>query len=81
MSDVQSLITVRPAPNRRVVSPCGAAVPTVGFRVDPRDPWWARALRNGDVVELEANTQAVEADQAVPAPNKATPPSHTEEKK
>lgn len=52
MSDDKTLLTVRAAEGRRVVTPAGAAVPASGFRVDPCDPWWARALTSGDVVEL-----------------------------
>ncbi|WP_282803053.1 DUF2635 domain-containing protein [Bombella apis] len=57
-----TLLTVRAADGRRVVTPAGAAVPAGGFRVDPRDPWWARALASGDVVELaEADLAAMKA--------------------
>lgn len=45
-----------------MVTPAGAAVPAGGFRVDPCDPWWARALASGDVVELaEAEIAALKA--------------------
>ena len=47
MSEKNDLLIVRAAAGRRVVTPAGAAVPAGGFRVDPRDPWWARALASG----------------------------------
>ena len=59
---MSELKTVKVAGGRRVVTPTGATVPAGGFQVDPRDPWWARALASGDVVELtEAELAALKA--------------------
>lgn len=71
MSDLK---TVKAAMGRRVVTPAGDAVPAAGFRVDPRDPWWARALASGDVVEL---SEADKADAEQKKPNPVTAPSNT----
>lgn len=54
MSEANALLTVRPATGRTVVTPQGERVPTSGFQIDLRDPWWARALTSGDIVELNA---------------------------
>lgn len=73
-----TLLTVRAADGRRVVTPAGAAVPAGGFRVDPRDPWWARALASGDVVELsEADLAELKAasEQKKAAPAQTAPAS------
>ncbi len=70
-----TLLTVRAAAGRRMVTPAGATVPAGGFRVDPRDPWWARALASGDVVELS------EADLAEMKAAPASAATSTGEKK
>ena len=77
MSDKDTLLIVRAAEDRRVVTPAGAAVPAGGFRVDPRDPWWARALASGDVVELrEADVAALKVDKkAETSPAQTAPAS------
>lgn len=83
MSDKDTLLTVRAAADRRVVTPAGAAVPAGGFRVDPRDPWWARALASGDVVELSETDVAAlkvaaekaDAEQKKVAPAQTAPAS------
>lgn len=85
MSEKDMLLTVRAADGRRVVTPAGAAVPAGGFRVDPRDPWWARALASGDVVELgDAELAAMKAasEQKKVSPAQTAPASgSTGEKK
>ncbi|GBQ08935.1 DUF2635 domain-containing protein [Saccharibacter floricola] len=58
MHEKHVLLTVRTAEGRRIVTPTGSAVPTAGFQVDPRDPWWARALASGDIVEMNADERA-----------------------
>lgn len=76
MSDDKTLLTVRAAAGRRVVTPAGAAVPAGGFRVDPRDPWWARALASGDVVELsEADLAAMKVGKKAEARPAQTAPA------
>ncbi|MBF0858799.1 DUF2635 domain-containing protein [Gluconobacter sp. LMG 31484] len=54
-------ILVAPAQGRRVVTPSGQLVPEK-FKVNPADPYWARALRDGDIVSVDqAVTPAVPA--------------------
>nr|WP_240810618.1 hypothetical protein [Formicincola oecophyllae] len=48
---------VRPAPGRRVLAPDGSAVPPT-FKVNGADPYWARALRCGDLLEADAPAAA-----------------------
>ncbi|MXV35839.1 MULTISPECIES: DUF2635 domain-containing protein [unclassified Saccharibacter] len=69
-------VNVRPAAGRRVMSPRGADVPAKGFAINPRDPWWARALRSGDIVPISNSEPPSDATQAAPIL-----PSKTEEKK
>lgn len=51
-------ILVAPAQGRRVVTPSGQLVPEK-FKVNPADPYWARALRDKDIVPLDQPDQAV----------------------
>ena len=73
-------ILVAPAKGRRVVTPQGVCVPEK-FRINPRDPYWARALRDGDIVEVDASDAKASAI-AAPAPSaSAVAASATTEKK
>lgn len=47
-------IFVQAAPGRRVLDALGHPVPTGPFPVNQADPWWAAALRAGDVTEATA---------------------------
>ncbi|MBR0559499.1 hypothetical protein [Neokomagataea anthophila] len=50
--------TVSAAAGRRVVAPDGTPVPEK-FQVNPADPYWARMLREGDLVSEDTSvTQA-----------------------
>nr|WP_294915542.1 hypothetical protein [uncultured Neokomagataea sp.] len=49
--------TVSAAAGRRVVAPDGTPVPEK-FQVNPADPYWARMLREGDLVSEETPVQA-----------------------
>jgi len=60
-------ILVAPAKGRRVVTPQGVCVPEK-FRINPRDPYWARALRDGDLVEAAASDATTSTGPAVAAP-------------
>nr|WP_294918290.1 hypothetical protein [uncultured Neokomagataea sp.] len=46
--------TVSAASGRRVVAPDGAPVPEK-FQVNPADPYWARMLREGDLVSEDTS--------------------------
>ena len=73
-------ILVAPAKGRRVVTPQGVSVPEK-FKINPRDPYWARALRDGDIVEVDASDAKASAI-AAPAPSaSAVAASATTEKK
>ena len=63
-------ILVAPAQGRRVVTPSGQLVPEK-FKVNPADPYWARALRDGDIVRDDSDQPVkpvAPAVAAVPAP-------------
>lgn len=52
-------VRVTVAPGRRVLIPSGdhtRAVPDEPFTVDERNPFWARLLRDGDIVKAPAST-------------------------
>ena len=53
-------ILVKPASGRRVVTPAGQRVPET-FGVNPADPYWARALRDGDIVRADPESQTAKA--------------------
>lgn len=57
-------ILVAPAQGRRVVTPSGQLVPEK-FKVNPADPYWARALRDGDIVRDDSVQTATSATPAV----------------
>lgn len=72
-------ILVAPAQGRRVVTPSGQLVPEK-FKVNPADPYWARALRDKDIAPVEATDPA--AKPVVPAlPNVQVPDATLVEKK
>ncbi|KXV50537.1 hypothetical protein AD945_01775 [Gluconobacter albidus] len=50
-------ILVAPAQGRRVVTPAGQLVPEK-FKVNPADPYWARALRDKDIVPADQTDPA-----------------------
>lgn len=54
-------ILVAPAQGRRVVTPSGQLVPEK-FKVNPADPYWARALRDEDIVPVD---QPIQTDKSV----------------
>lgn len=68
-----STIIVRAADGRRVLAPDGRSVPST-FRIDPNDPYWARALRDGDIVAV--NETAKPQEQPSPAPVPEPPPKN-----
>lgn len=52
---------VTPGAGRHVVTPAGSPVPPK-FRINPADPYWARMLRDQDILEVKSDavtTQAV----------------------
>ncbi|WP_429956215.1 DUF2635 domain-containing protein [Gluconobacter japonicus] len=51
-------VLVRPAAGRLVLSPAGQAVPEK-FLINPADPYWARALRDGDVEAADQSDKPV----------------------
>lgn len=57
---------VMPAKDRHVVSPNGTPVPPK-FKVNPADPYWARLLRDRDIVEAadQSTTPAASEPQVV----------------
>lgn len=59
-------ILVAPAQGRRVVTPSGQLVPEK-FKVNPADPYWARALRDGDIVRDDSAQTAASVAPAVAA--------------
>ena len=64
-------ILVAPAQGRRVVTPSGQLVPEK-FKVNPTDPYWARALRDGDIITADQTTKP-----AVPAVATSSAPAET----
>ncbi|EHH67565.1 DUF2635 domain-containing protein [Gluconobacter morbifer] len=70
-------ILVAPAEGRRVVTPSGQIVPEK-FKVNPADPYWARALRAGDISRVPDQTAKPVGLVATDAP--ATAASGTEKK-
>jgi len=69
-----SLVNVTTAPDRIVKDTRGNKVPAQ-FSVDPHDPFWARLIAAGDVVEIRADTVKQASDAAASAP--ATTPTAT----
>ncbi|QHI96056.1 hypothetical protein GT348_07235 [Aristophania vespae] len=65
-----SNILVKVADGRRAVTPRGDDVPAGLFRVNKNDPYWARALRAGDLIvaaEKTATKITAQAVQCVPS--------------
>ena len=63
-------IRVSVAPGRRVLIPAGnhtRTVPDEPFTVDERNPFWARLLRDGDIVKAPASTASAQPTTAATA--------------